>query len=73
MVTGRGGWPMTIIMTPDQKPFFAGTYFPKNTRYKRIGMIELIPQIKDLWSSKNDSILKSADNIVATLKRRNLR
>ena len=71
MVTGRGGWPMTIIMTPDQKPFFAGTYFPKNTRYKRMGMMELIPQIKDLWSTKNDSIIRSAKNIVSTLERRN--
>jgi len=71
MINGRGGWPMTVIMTPDQKPFFAGTYFPKNTRYKRMGMMELIPQIKDLWSTKNDSILKSSDKIVNTLERRN--
>jgi len=42
MINGRGGWPMTVIMTPDGNPFFAGTYFPKNTkpRYNRIGMLD---------------------------------
>ena len=71
MVTGRGGWPMTIIMTPDKKPFFAGTYFPKNTRYKRTGMVDLVPQIKELWKDKQDSILQSANKITNTLKNRN--
>ena len=72
MVTGRGGWPMTIIMTPDKKPFFAGTYFPKESRYSRIGMMELVPQIKDLWSTKNDSIKNSADKITNNLISRNI-
>ena len=71
MVTGRGGWPMTIIMTPDKKPFFAGTYFPKNTRYKRTGMVELIPEIKKLWETKKDSIYNSANQITNTLQSRN--
>jgi len=71
MVTGRGGWPMTIIMTPDKKPFFAGTYFPKNTRYKRTGMVDLIPEIKKLWETKNDSIYNSANQITNTLQSRN--
>ena len=70
MVTGRGGWPMTIIMTPDKKPFFAGTYFPKNTRYNRSGMVEIVPEIGNLWSTKKDSIISSSENIVNTLKSR---
>lgn len=37
-MTGNGGWPLTIIMTPDQKPFFAGTYFPKKSSFGRIGL-----------------------------------
>ena len=45
-MTGQGGWPMTVLLTPDKKPFFAGTYFPKNNLGSRIGMIELIPKIK---------------------------
>ena len=47
MINGRGGWPMTVIMTPEAKPFFAGTYFPKKRRSRRIGMLELVPSIKD--------------------------
>ena len=50
-------------MTPDKKPFFAGTYFPKLGRYGRAGMMELIPQLSELWNSKNDDILKSAEEI----------
>ena len=63
ILTGSGGWPLTIVMTPDKKPFFAGTYFPKLGRYGRAGMMELIPQLSELWNSKNDDILKSAEEI----------
>ena len=38
MMTGSGGWPLTIVMTPDKRPFFAGTYFPKESRFQRIGL-----------------------------------
>ena len=48
MMTGSGGWPLTIIMTPDKKPFFAGTYFPKDSRFGRIGMTQLVPRIKKI-------------------------
>ena len=41
MMMGAGGWPLNIIMSPDKKPFFAGTYFPKETRSGRIGMMDL--------------------------------
>ena len=71
MVTGRGGWPMTVIMTPDKKPFFAGTYFPKSSRGGRAGMIDLIPQINKLWMEKQDSLLTSADKITNSLHERN--
>ena len=63
MLTGSGGWPLTIVMTPDKKPFFAGTYFPKLSRYGRAGMTELIPQLSEIWKSKNDDVLKSAEEI----------
>ncbi len=46
LLTGSGGWPLTILMTPDKKPFFAGTYIPKESRFGRTGMLELIPQVK---------------------------
>ena len=72
-LTGRGGWPMTVVMTPDKKPFFAGTYFPKKTRprYNRTGMLDLVPTLKDLWINKQDSLTNSAQNIVSDLVKAN--
>ncbi len=67
MLTGSGGWPLTIIMTPDKKPFYAGTYFPKESRFGRPGMKELIPRIIDIWLTKRDEINKSASEIVNAL------
>jgi uncharacterized protein len=71
MLTGSGGWPLTIIMTPDKKPFFAGTYFPKETVPGRIGMIELIEKIDDLWKNRRDDINSSADNIIDQINKSN--
>lgn len=48
-MAGSGGWPLTIVMNPDRKPFFAGTYFPKESMYGRMGLIELLEKIKILW------------------------
>src|SRR4030065_878432 len=67
MLTGSGGWPMTIIMTPEKKPFFAGTYFPKESRFGRIGMKELIPRIKELWQAKRDEIINSSEQISSAI------
>ncbi len=67
MLTGSGGWPLTIVMTPDKKPFFAGTYFPKVNRFGRSGMLELVPRLKNVWLQRKDDILKSADEISAAL------
>lgn len=72
MLTGRGGWPMTVIMTPDKEPFFAGTYFPKKTnpRFNRMGMLELVPKINEIWKSSNrDSLLQESKKITDQLKR----
>ena len=69
MMTGGGGWPLTIIMTPDKKPFFSGTYFPKRQKFNRIGMMELIPRIKEVWLKKREDINKSAEEITNALKR----
>lgn len=68
MLTGSGGWPLTIIMTPDKKPFFAGTYFPKVSKYGRIGMIDLVTKVKEVWLSKQKEALDSADQILFYLQ-----
>jgi len=62
-MTGHGGWPLTIIMTPDKEPFFAGTYFPKNGRLGRPGMMELLPSIADAWKNRRAELVQSAEKI----------
>lgn len=56
-LTGSGGWPLTVIMTADKKPFFAGTYFPTHTYGGRIGLVELLDQITDLWHNERENLL----------------
>ncbi len=63
MLTGQGGWPLTIIMTPDKKPFFAATYLPKESRPQRIGMLDLIPAIQKAWLTDKENILDSVERI----------
>ena len=67
-MTGSGGWPMTVVMTPEKKPFFSGTYFPKHGGYGRPGMMELLPQLTKAWKSERDKILKHADHITNALR-----
>jgi uncharacterized protein YyaL (SSP411 family) len=61
------GWPLTLFLTPKGKPFYAGTYIPKENRFGRLGLLELIPRVKELWSREHDNILKSADSINAAI------
>ncbi|MGZ4946472.1 MAG: thioredoxin domain-containing protein [Halobacteriota archaeon] len=68
-LTGTGGWPLTIVITPEGKPFFATTYVPKETRFGRTGMRELIPQIEEVWLAKRTEIDKSADEIISRIGR----
>ncbi|MEZ0537930.1 thioredoxin domain-containing protein [Caldicellulosiruptoraceae bacterium PP1] len=68
LLTGSGGWPLTIIMTPDKQPFYAATYIPKNSRYGRIGMLELIPLIKEIWEKRYDEIQKITQQLHSSLR-----
>lgn len=68
IMTQSGGWPLTIIMTPDKKPFFAATYISKQSRFGRVGMLDLIPRIKSLWTVKHTDVLKAAEDITAVLR-----
>ena len=65
--TGQGGWPLTIIMTPEKQPFFAATYLPKRSRFGRVGMMDLVPRVAQLWASRKDEVLESAAQNVAAL------
>ncbi len=68
MMIGSAGWPLTIIMTPDKKPFFATTYIPKETRFGRIGMKEIVPSIKTLWEGRRNELLTSAEQITGAVE-----
>lgn len=63
MLTGRGGWPLTIVMTPDKKPFYAATYLPKVSRQNRMGMLDFVPAIKKAWVSDRENVLQSVEKI----------
>ncbi len=69
MMTGGGGWPLTIIMTPDKKPFYAGTYLPRESRYGRIGMMDLVPRVVDIWNSDRDKVIGTTQQILAGLEK----
>ncbi|MDP4133773.1 MAG: thioredoxin domain-containing protein [Bacillota bacterium] len=62
-LTGSGGWPLTIIMTPDQKPFFAATYIPKTARYGQAGLDTLLPRVAQIWGKDKKSLLESGNEI----------
>jgi len=64
MLTGRGGWPLTIILTPEMNPFFAATYIPKYSRSGSAGLMDLIPHIEDLWKHRRNDVYNSARSII---------
>lgn len=66
--TGSGGWPMSIFMTWDKKPFFAGTYFPQNSQYGMPGFSDLLKIIADQWSNYREKLLQSSEQIIEHLK-----
>ncbi len=67
-LTGNGGWPLTIIMAPDKKPFFAGTYFPKEGNAERMGMLQLIPKVKELWTKRKGKAQAVAEEVLVSLQ-----
>jgi uncharacterized protein YyaL (SSP411 family) len=68
LMTGGGGWPLTIIMTPDKRPFFAATYIPRAGRFGLIGMMELIPGVRELWASRRGEALNVSGRIATLLQ-----
>ena len=66
--TGSGGWPMSIFMTWDKKPFFAGTYFPPKSHYGMPGFLDLLTAIANQWNNNRRELLQSAEQIIAHLK-----
>jgi uncharacterized protein YyaL (SSP411 family) len=69
-LTGRGGWPLSIFMTPEAKPFFAGTYFPKTNRLGMSGFIELLTQIAALWQKDRGRISQAAEQTTQEIQQK---
>ncbi|MEM7391342.1 MAG: thioredoxin domain-containing protein, partial [Verrucomicrobiota bacterium] len=67
LISGSGGWPMTVFLTPDRRPFFGGTYFPPQTRYGRIGFGELLLKIQETWEEKQEGVLQDAENLTKAI------
>jgi len=67
MMTGGGGWPLTIVMTSEKQPFFAGTYFPKDGRFGKAGMTELVPAIVKMWRDRRSEVMESANKVTSAL------
>ncbi len=69
-LTGSGGWPLTIIMTPEKIPIFAGTYFPKERRFNRPGLMDMLPQIAAAWQKDSTALLQGGQAVLNVLQQR---
>ena len=68
-LTGSGGWPLTVFLTPEQRPFYAGTYFPKQQRYGQPGLLDILQRIVELWQQQREQLLQAGDEIAAAVGR----
>ncbi len=67
-IAGQGGWPLTAILTPDGRPFFAGTYFPREDRYGRPGFERVLLTLAQAWKTRRDEVLESAASVIAAIE-----
>ena len=66
-LTGSGGWPLSVFMTPDKKPFYAGTYFPKTDRMGMAGFLTILSSVKNAWSDNREGLVESGDEIIKAI------
>ncbi|MBV8632228.1 MAG: thioredoxin domain-containing protein [Silvibacterium sp.] len=67
-ISGQGGWPLTAVLTPDGKPFFGGTYFPRDDRYGRPGFERVLLAMSDAWKNRRNEALESAASVIAAIE-----
>jgi len=67
-ISGQGGWPLTAILTPDGRPFFAGTYFPREDRYGRPGFERVLLTLAQAWQTRRSEVLESAASVIAAIE-----
>src|SRR4051795_9865748 len=66
--TGSGGWPMSVWLTPDLKPFVGGTYFPPDARWGRPGFVDILAEIARVWKAERGKVVESADALTVRLR-----
>ncbi len=71
-LSGQGGWPMSVWLTPELKPFYAGTYFPPDNRWGRAGFVHVLHSLTTTWDSNRQSIVDQADKVVEVVERMSL-
>jgi uncharacterized protein len=69
LLTGSGGWPLTVLLTPRGEAFYSATYIPRGNAYGRLGMLELVPKIQEIWANRRDEVTRSAEAIAAEIGR----
>lgn len=67
-ITGSGGWPLNVFVTPDRVPFYGGTYFPPQSMYGRLSWMEVLQRMNEIWSNQQDEVSAQADQMVNFLK-----
>jgi uncharacterized protein YyaL (SSP411 family) len=68
LMTGQGGWPLNVFVTPDQKPFYAGTYFPKTSKFNRPGFIDVLEHLSETFANDRQHVEDIAENAAAHLE-----
>jgi len=69
LMTGGGGWPLTVIAAPDKRPLFTATYLPKDSRFGQTGLRELIPHVQEVWRSRRAEVLAAAERIMTAMEK----
>ena len=67
-LTGQGGWPLTLLLDTEKRPFYAATYLPKSTGYGRIGLTELLLKVSELWETSRNQLLESGEEIMEAMR-----
>ncbi len=67
-ISGQNGWPLTAVLTPEGKPFFGGTYFPREDRYGRPGFARVLLTMVDAWKNRRDEVMESAGSVIEAIE-----
>ena len=67
IITGRGGWPLSIFALPNQKPFFVGTYFPLTSQFGHLGFIDILNNIINSWKKQKNKIIENSEKVYANM------